>query len=144
MRRHMDVGLLVLRLGLGIMLLFHGAPKLLAGHDRWSQLGTAMSSVGVSAAPVFWGLMASFSEFLGAVCLILGIFSRMASFLLFVTMAIAASWHLSRGDGLMGSSHAIELGIVFLALVISGPGRFSLDDRLRPFRRLTRGMKRSG
>jgi putative oxidoreductase len=143
MRKHTDIGILILRLGIGAMFLLHGAPKLLAGPDKWSQLGAAMSSIGVTAVPAFWGLMASVSEFFGGICLILGAFTRGASFLLLLTMFIASSWHITRGDGLMGSSHAIELGVVFLGLLVAGPGRFSLDDRLRPLVRLIRKFRRA-
>jgi putative oxidoreductase len=143
MRKHTDVGILILRLGIGAMFLYHGAPKLLAGPEKWSQLGTAMSSISVTTVPALWGLMASVSEFFGGICLILGIFSRGASFLLLFAMFIASSWHLKRGDGLIGSSHAIELGIVFLGLLVAGPGRYSLDERLKPLVRLIRKFKRA-
>ena len=45
---------------------------------------------------------------------------------------VAAISHLSRGDGLSGASHAIELGIVFLSLILIGAGKYSLDEKLRP------------
>ena len=35
-------------------------------------------------------------------------------------MLVAAISHLSKGDGLGGASHAIELGIVFLSLILIG------------------------
>jgi putative oxidoreductase len=141
-RRQADIGLVILRFGIGSMFFLHGAPKLLAGPERWSELGAAMSSIGVTGGSAFWGFMASFSEFFGAICLVLGLFSRVASFLLLFTMVVAASWHLTRGDGLMGSSHAIELAIVFLCLLIAGPGSFSLDHRWNPFQRVVRRLKR--
>ena len=37
--------------------------------------------------------------------------------------------HLGKGDGLMGASHAIEAGILFLSLILIGPGRYSLNGR---------------
>lgn len=39
--------------------------------------------------------------------------------------------HLGMGDGLAGASHAMEAGIMFLGLLLIGPGRFALDERLR-------------
>jgi len=144
MGRHIDTGLLMLRLGLGVMFVLHGAPKLFAGPERWSALGRAVSDLGAPVAPVFWGFMASFSEFFGGICLALGLFSRVASSLLLVTMGVAASWHLRKGDRLMGSSHPVELAIVFLFLLFAGPGRFSLDERWRPLRRLTGRSLKTG
>jgi putative oxidoreductase len=45
---------------------------------------------------------------------------------------VAASVHLANGEGIMGASHAIELGIVFVSLILVGPGRFSLDAKRFP------------
>jgi putative oxidoreductase len=42
-------------------------------------------------------------------------------------MAVAATMHLGRGDGLKGAAHAIELGIVFVGLLVIGAGRYSVD-----------------
>lgn len=46
-------------------------------------------------------------------------------------MAVAAAMHLGKGDGLGVASHAIEDGIAFLALVLAGGGRYSLDAFIR-------------
>ncbi len=121
--RYRDFGLLVLRLGVGVMFLFHGWPKLMGGPVKWEALGTAMGYLGVHVIPVFWGLMAALSEFFGGVCLILGVVFRPACLLLLGTMAVAATMHLQRGDGLQVASHAIELGFVFFGLLFVGPGR---------------------
>ncbi len=121
--RYRDFGLLVLRLGVGVMFLFHGWPKLMGGPVKWEALGTAMGYLGVYVIPVFWGLMAALSEFFGGVCLILGVVFRPACLLLLGTMAVAATMHLQRGDGLQVASHAIELGFVFFGLLFVGPGR---------------------
>lgn len=129
MGRYRDFGLLVLRIGLGVMFLWHGAPKLLGGPEKWEKLGSAMTSTGINAIPVFWGFMASFSEFFGGICLILGLLFRPACTLLTITMAVAASMHLGKGDGLNGASHAIEDGIVFLSLLLIGPGKYSIDKK---------------
>jgi len=54
--------------------------------------------------------------------------------LLTINMIVATSMHLNRGDGLGGASHAIEDGIVFLSLILIGPGKYSLDEKLKPYR----------
>lgn len=122
--RYRDFGLLVLRLGVGVMFLFHGWPKLMGGPVKWEALGAAMGYLGIHVIPVFWGLTAALSEFFGGVCLILGVVFRPACLLLLGTMAVAATMHLQRGDGLQVASHAIELAFVFFGLLFVGPGRF--------------------
>ena len=125
--RYRDLGLLILRLGLGTMFIAHGGPKLMGGPEMWTGIGQAMSNFGVTSAPAFWGFMAGFAEAGGGVCLVLGLFMRPACLLLAVTMGVAARHHFAQGDGLMGASHAIELGIVFLSLILIGPGKYSID-----------------
>ena len=61
--------------------------------------------------------------------LVLGLAFRPVSFLLAFTMAIAALHHYKAGDGLQGYGHALEAGIVFLALVLIGPGKYSVDGK---------------
>ncbi len=130
LNKYRDVGLLILRVGFGIMFMFHGAPKMFGGPEKWSRLGTAMGNFGIDFLPAFWGFMASFSEFFGGILLISGLFFRPACILLTITMIVAAGFHIGRGDGFPGASRAIENGIVFLSLTLIGPGKVSLDKRL--------------
>ena len=131
LNKYKDYGLLILRIGLGGMFIFHGAPKMFGGPESWERIGASMAIVGIEFVPVFWGFMASFSEFIGGICIILGLFFGPVCILLTITMTIAASGHLSRGDGLRGAAHAIEDGIVFLSLIFIGPGKYSLDEWLK-------------
>lgn len=86
-----------------------------------------MGALGVSALPTLWGLLAALSEFGGGVCLLLRLRFRPACLIMAATLAVAVNWHLVRGDGLAGASHALEVGMVFLALALVGPGRYSRD-----------------
>ncbi|RYD58933.1 MAG: DoxX family protein [Sphingobacteriales bacterium] len=125
--KYSATGLLIMRVGLGIMMVLHGYPKLAGGSGKWAKIGGAMANMGVTAYPEIWGLMASLAECLGGVFLILGFFFRPSCLLLLFTMIVACMSHLAGGDGIMGASHAIELGIVFLGLFILGPGKYSID-----------------
>lgn len=127
--KYSDVGLLIMRLGLGAMMVFHGLPKLMGGPEKWAEVGGAMGALGITFFPVFWGLMAAVAETFGAILLAIGLAFRPAAILLACTMAVAAAMHLKQGDGLSVASHAIELGIVFLSLILIGPGKLSFDKR---------------
>lgn len=124
-----DLGLLVLRIGIGAMFVAHGLPKVLGGPVRWQALGKAMTHLGVELAPTLWGFMAAFAEFGGGLLLVAGIAFRPACLLLLATMVVASAMHLGQGDGFVRASHAIEAAILFLSLLLIGPGRHRL--RLR-------------
>lgn len=129
--QHKHVGFLILRVGIGIMFMYHGGGKLLAGPAVWAKVGAAMSFMGIGFGHTAFGLLAALSEFGGGICLILGLFFRIACFFLAFTMAVATTMHLASGDGLMVASHAIEAGILFLSLMFIGPGPWNLDEKMK-------------
>ena len=113
------------------MMIFHGFPKIKGGPELWAGLGSDMSVVGINFLPVFWGFMAGFSEFFCSLLLIIGILFRPAAFLLAMTMFIAVLKHLdipegSPGAGWSGASHALELLVIYLALILTGPGKYKV------------------
>ena len=126
--RPLDLGLLLLRLGMGGMFLFvHGGPKLLGGPEMWAKVGAATQHLGMHFLPMMWGFLAACAEGLGGLCLMLGIFTRPAAALMAITMAVATMTHLTQGDGVQVASHAIEAGLVFIGLLVTGPGEYSVE-----------------
>lgn len=128
-KRH-DIGLLFMRVGIGIMFIVaHGLPKLVGGPERWALVGGAMSYLGIKAYPALWGFLATIAELGGGVLLILGKWVRPASAAMLFTMVVAASMHLLKGDGLLKASHPIEAAIFFVGLLFLGGGKYGLDRR---------------
>lgn len=127
--KYSSFGLLIIRAGLGIMMILHGYPKLMGGPEKWAKLGKAMGDLGIDFAPEFWGFMAAFAEGVGGLLLLLGFLFRPATALLIITMVVAAFKHLNGGDSVLDSSHAIELAVVFLGLFFIGPGKYSIDKK---------------
>jgi len=128
--RCMNISLLVLRVGIGIVMMIHGIPKLMAGPDLWEKLGMAMGAFGINFAPTFWGFMAGFSEGIGGLFLILGLGVRVFAALLSFTMIVAVMMHFGKGDSFQVYSHALSLAIVFLSLLVSGGGCCSIGARI--------------
>jgi putative oxidoreductase len=125
--KYRESGLLVLRVALGAIFFFaHGWPLLAGGIVKWRELGHAMHFLHINFAPVFWGFMAAFSESIGVLLLILGLFFRPSCILLALTMLVASIMDLKTG-GLAHASHALELFVLFSALILIGPGKYSVD-----------------
>ena len=125
--RYQSTGLLILRLGIGAMMIVHGYPKLFGGTAMWTKLGASVRPFGLHDFPAFWGFMAAFAETVGGLLFLVGFIFRPACLLLLITMSVASAQHLRTGDGLGGASHAIELAVLFLAMFIIGPGKYSID-----------------
>lgn len=131
-------GLLILRVGIGAMMMLHGYPKMFGGTEMWTQLGSSMQFLGINFGHTFWGFMASFAEFGGGFLLIIGLFTLPALILMIITMLVAAVMHISTTEdtgikAFMSAGNAIELFIVCVSLFIMGPGIYSLDNKLRRY-----------
>lgn len=123
-----DIGILFLRLGIGISFVFiHGWNKFFGGPESWTRIGKAMPSFGLEFLNVFWGFMAAISEFGGGILLILGLFTRTTSFFMGFTMIVAFSKHLMNHDPWSKVFYPVEMLSIFLALMFIGAGKYSLD-----------------
>jgi putative oxidoreductase len=126
--KHKDLGLLILRVGLGLTFIFnHGWPKLSGGPDKWGAIGGAMEALGVHFFPVFWGFMCAVVEFGGGILLILGYQLRLACLFLIFNMVVATLSMMAKGGGVMGVAYPFEIGVVFVALLFLGAGKYSWD-----------------
>jgi len=129
--KSLNIGLLILRVGIGIKFIIHGWPKITGGTETWQGLGGAMANLGITFAPTFWGFMAALSEFGGGILLILGILHRPVAALLFFTMVVATVMHVQMDDPFRVYSHALGMAVVFLGLFFTGAGRYTLSEKLR-------------
>ena len=92
--KYRNTGLLILRVGLGVMMITHGFPKLAGGPAGWEGLGGSMKVVGIDFLPVFWGFMGAAAEAIGGLFLILGLFLSLLWFILVKEMVSAV--HLTQ------------------------------------------------
>lgn len=125
--KYNDLALLFLRLGIGsLMIWLKGWPHLSGGVKQWAKLGNAMKQVEITFFPEVWGFIAAFAESVGCVFLILGLFFRPSALLLFLTMLIAAIME-ARVNSWGSAHHAMNLAVLFFALLFIGPGKYSVD-----------------
>jgi putative oxidoreductase len=122
-----DAGLLVLRLGLGTLILFHGVYKLTHG-IAW--IAGPLAKVGLPAWLAYGVYVA---EVLAPVLVILGLWARPAALIIAFDMFMAI-FLARRGDvakiNPAGGGWAIELELMFLvaalAIALAGSGKYSL------------------
>ena len=133
-----SVGLLLLRLSIGVMMIHHGQEKLA---DPQQFANTYVASLHLPF-PLFFAYAAGFSEVIGSWLVILGLLTPLGALALTGTMATAAYQHILTA-GL--NIYVLELVVLYLggslALLLIGPGRFSFDAGMAP--ELIAGMEAS-
>ena len=120
-----DVGVLVLRLFFGLTMAFaHGLPKLSGFGDM---MNTFPDPIGLGS-PIALGL-AVFAEFFCALAVAVGLFTRLNTIPLIITMFVAA--FIIHGDD---PFKKMELALCFLAAYVgifcTGGGKYSVDHRM--------------
>jgi putative oxidoreductase len=126
-----DLASLVLRVGLAVVLLFHGYLKVSLGSTLWNP-----------ALPTFVQIVVAWGEIAAGVALLLGIVSRVAA-LGVIVIQLGAIWlvtgvedfaKIQYGSTMQGFNHVspgyeynVTLILVSVALILLGSGRWSLD-----------------
>jgi putative oxidoreductase len=125
--RLQPLALLLMRLALGTIMVVHGSHKVFGGLHHHAQF---VASLGL---PYWTGYLSSFTEFLGGLLVLAGLFTRAAAFAICINMAVAIArvhWH----NGLTGD-HGFEfplsLATIAFALIFFGAGPIAIDHVLR-------------
>lgn len=124
-----DTGKLIMRLALGVLILFHGIAKLTGGVSGIEGMVTSAGLPGIVAYGVYLG------EVVGPVLLILGFYARVGAALIGINMLFALGLaHLGElGQFTNTGGWQLELQGMFLftaiGLFLTGPGRFSIGGR---------------
>lgn len=136
-----DVGLLALRLALGVIFFAHGAQKALGwfgGPGLAASVG-GMGHMGIAPPLAYLAIAA---EFLGGLGLIFGVLARLSALGILVDMVVAVllvhakngffmNWQVqaghvaARGEGF--EYHLLAIAIA-LMILLAGPGRLALMD----------------
>lgn len=127
-RPNTDIALLVLRLVFGSsMALAHGWPKaqkLISGDP------TSFADP-FGTGPVVALVLTVFAELICGLAVAAGIFTRWATIPLIITMLVAILM-IHAGDPFPDWEKAALFLAAYLAIFMAGPGRYSLDQRIRP------------
>jgi putative oxidoreductase len=127
-----DTGLLLLRLLVGVLMAAHGAQKLFGWFSGHGLQGTTdfLESLGWRPGRTSAILLGG-AELAGGLALAFGAGTPVAAGVVIAVLANAA-WVVHRPNGLWNTAGGYEYPLVLagsaLALAVTGPGRFSIDQ----------------
>jgi putative oxidoreductase len=119
-----DLALVLLRLALAAVLLYHGLPKLM----NFGATVTAFQGMGLPAPSLTAGF-ALVSEVVGGLLILLGVAVDLAGILVVIDMLGAIFLvHLANGFDFTkgGWEHPFTVLVMALAVALSGPGRYAV------------------
>lgn len=129
------LGLLVVRLVVGLLFVGHGAQKLFGWFGGYGPKGTGgwLESIGVKPG-VAMAVVAGLMELVGGILFAAGLLTPLAAALIVLTMLVAIV-KVHGQNGLWATANGYEYNLVLLAIAIgvalTGAGDFSLDAIIR-------------
>lgn len=125
--RFKGLGLLFLRLGAGLYLAVgHGWPKIAGSVGEGGWVASVTETLGPGVLALLFALVSVLIELLGGLLAALGFFTRTVS----VCLLLYAVGAYLVGLGVGGLELTGVYGSVFLALLLTEPGRYSVDEHL--------------
>lgn len=121
-----DIGLLIARTGIALLMLSHGVPKLL--HLLSGDPVQFPPVMGMSAA--FSLCLAVFAEVICSVFILLGFATRLAVIPLIITMLVAA-FFIHVADPFGKQEPSLQYLLVYIVLLFTGSGKYSIDGFLQ-------------
>ncbi|MDP4104718.1 MAG: DoxX family protein [Bacillota bacterium] len=129
-----NIGLLIIRLVIGVLFIGHGAQKLFGWFGGYGLKGTGgwFESIGMKPG-VTMALLAGLAEFIGGLLFALGLLTPLAGILIAGTMLMAII-KVHAPNGLWATANGYEYNLTLLAVAIGialiGPGQYALDALL--------------
>lgn len=126
-----NIGLLIIRVVVGILFIGHGAQKLFGWFGGYGLKGTGgwFESVGVKPG-VTMALFAGLAELIGGILFTLGLLTPLAGIIIAGTM-IMAIVKVHGPNGVWATSNGYEYNLTLIAVAIGialvGPGQYALD-----------------
>ncbi len=120
---YLNFGILLLRLTVAGFMLTHGWPKLL----RLFEGGEIKFGDPLGIGPVLSLILVVFAEVLCSILIGIGIWTRLATIPLMITMGVAA--FISHGNDPFGRKElALMYLLIYIFLFISGGGKYTLES----------------
>ncbi|MCL6616530.1 MAG: DoxX family protein [Anoxybacillus ayderensis] len=131
----MHIGILLIRLAVGLTFVGHGAQKLFGWFGGYGLKGTGgwLESIGLKPGMTM-ALIAGLAEFVGGLLFALGLFTPFAALLIAATMFIAiVKVHAPNGFWITqnGFEYNLILIVVVIGVALIGAGDYSLDALIK-------------
>ncbi len=131
---------LPIRLGLGAVMVAHGAQKVLGsfGGSGFNAFISGNTPFGFMKPTWFWLAAAALSELVGGLLLVFGFLTRVGAFFIAATMltaVVGVHWNGGFFASNRGYEYPLTLLAMAIALMISGGGQASIDKGLSGGRR---------
>lgn len=126
-----NIGLLIIRLVVGLLFVGHGAQKLFGWFGGYGLKGTGgwFESIGMKPG-VTVALFAGLAELIGGILFVLGLLTPLAAIMIAGTMVMAIA-KVHAQNGLWSTSNGYEYNLTLIAVAIGialiGPGKYALD-----------------
>jgi putative oxidoreductase len=119
----------LIRITAGVVLLTHGWPKLMTGVQAFA--AGSLAKRGIEPA-LFLAYVVIALETVGAVLIILGLFTRPIAALLVIEFLVIIWVHIPNGYAWTNRGYEYPLfwGLIFLAMLLRGGGPYSLDRKI--------------
>ena len=125
---YVNFGILVLRLALGISMVYHGYVKFLSSASGLYKVGAMLGSLGLPGYFEVFGAFAAICEFIGGMLVVFGLFTRFGALLLAGVLFTATILHIDAG--FFAWDYPSQMGFAALAIFFMGGGRYSVDASL--------------
>lgn len=131
----MALGLLIVRVVVGLLFVGHGAQKLFGWFGGYGIKGTGgwLESIGVKPG-VAMAVVAGLMELVGGLLFTLGLLTPLAGALIVMTMLVAIV-KVHGANGIWSTSNGYEYNLVLIAIAIGvaliGAGDYSVDALLK-------------
>ena len=119
------IGALLMRLILGVSMAVHGYQKVLPV----SALHHYAHYVTTLGLPYWLGYVSAYTEFIGGILLVLGLFTRLVAFLVAINMLVAfITVGIHQGFGIY--NYILALAVLAIILLFYGAGAIALDRKI--------------
>lgn len=118
-----DIALLILRVAVGVIFIFHGYGKLFGGAPGMVAFTGMVAKLGFPA-PALFAYAAAFAEFFGGIAVLLGVFTDVAAILIAIVMLVALVG--VKKFSLPAADVDLSLLAITLALYFMGPGKYTV------------------